>query len=251
MPPINNIEKHINTTKQKKMKKLFTTLMIMLSCQLIKGQTKNYIDQPYLETTATIDTIVKPDIIYLDILLREKDNKNRISVEELEHKMAKTLESIGIELKKQLTLSDLASNFKKYFLKQKDVLKSKAYTLKIYDAQTAGKVLMKLESIGISNVSVDKTEYSKMEKLKLELRSKAVMKAKKQANFLIKPLNQKIGSVLFISDNKYNRNSFGYSVSDEVVIRGYSKKQTELEPVDIEFKPIKIITEVSVKFKIE
>ncbi len=103
MPPINNIEKHINTTKQKKMKKLFTTLMILLSCQLVKGQTKNFIDQPYLETTATIDTIVKPDIIYLDILLREKDNKNRISVEELENKMANTLESIGIELKKQLT----------------------------------------------------------------------------------------------------------------------------------------------------
>ena len=165
--------------------------------------------------------------------------------------MANTLESIGIELKKQLTLSDLASNFKKYFLKQKDVLKSKAYTLKLYDAQTAGKVLIKLESIGISNVSIDKTEYSKMEELKFELRSRAVLKAKKQANFLIKPLNQKISTVLFISDSKYNRNSSSYSVSDEVVIRGYSKKQTELEPVDIEFKPIKIMTEVSVKFKIE
>ena len=232
------------------MNKLFFTLIIF-SCQLVKAQTKNFIDQPYLETTATVDTIVKPDIIYLDILLREKDNKNRISVEELEQKMAKTLESIGIELKKQLTLSDLASNFKKYFLKQKDVLKSKAYTLKVFDAQTAGKVLMKLESIGISNVSIDKTEYSKMEELKLELRFKAVVKAKKQANFLIKPLNQKISTVLFISDSKYNRNSSSYSVSDELVIRGYSKKQTELEPVDIEFKPIKIMTEVSVKFKIE
>ncbi len=90
-----------------------------------------------------------------------------------------------------------------------------------------------------------------MEELKFELRSRAVLKAKKQANFLIKPLNQKISTVLFISDSKYNRNSSSYSVSDEVVIRGYSKKQTELEPVDIEFKPIKIMTEVSVKFKIE
>lgn len=36
-------------------------------CQISNGQTKNFIDQPYVETTAKVDTLIKPDVIYLDI----------------------------------------------------------------------------------------------------------------------------------------------------------------------------------------
>ena len=42
-----------------------------------------------------------------------------------------------------------------------------------------------------------------MEELKLELKSKAVLKAKKQADFLIKPLNQKVTRAIHISDKFY------------------------------------------------
>ena len=216
------------------------------------GQTKNFIDQPYLETTAKVDTLVKPDIIYLDILIREKDERNKISVEELEERMADKLESLGINLQNQLTLSDLSSNFKKYFLKQKDILKSKAYKLKVFDAQTAGKVIVGLEDVGISNVSLDKTEYSKIEELKLNLKSLAVEKAKKQADFLVKPLNQKLTKALFITDKYFQ----GYDYSgelNEIVVMGYSAKRSkeEYKPIEIEFKPIKVETEVTIKFGIE
>src|SRR5690606_31657777 len=101
---------------------------------------------------------------------------------ELENKMANTLKSLGIDLDKQLTLSDLSSNFKKYFLRQKDVLKNKAYSLVVYDAQTAGRAIMALEQIDIANVDFEKTEYSKMEALKLELRSRAIVKAQQQGH---------------------------------------------------------------------
>ena len=233
------------------MNRILLTLGIVLTFHFVNGQTKNFIDQPYLETTAKVDSLVKPDIIYLDILLRENDSRNKISVEELENKMATKLESMGIDLKNQLTLSDLASNFKKYFLKQKDVLKSKAYKLKVFDAQIAGKVLVELEDIGISNVSLDKTEYSKFEEVKLDLKSKAVKKAKKQAEYLIEPLNQKIGGALLIVE-KYNKNYDYDGDLEEVVIVGYSsRKKTEYKPVEIEFKPIKVETEVTIKFKIE
>lgn len=36
-------------------------------CQISNGQTKNFIDQPCVETTAKVDTLIKPDVIYLDI----------------------------------------------------------------------------------------------------------------------------------------------------------------------------------------
>lgn len=234
------------------MKQINLLIGIIFIGNLTFGQSKNFIDQHYLETTAKVDTLIKPDIIYLDILIREKDEKNKISVEELENNMAEKLKILGIDVQKQLILSDLSSNFKKYFIKQKDIMKSKAYKLKVFDAQTAGKVIVGLEDIGISNVSLDKTEYSKIEELKLKLKSKAVAKAKMQAEYLIAPLNQKITKALFITDTYFQ--SYNYNGElDEIVVIGFSGKRMkqDYQPIDIEFKPIKVEAEVSIKFGIE
>lgn len=234
------------------MNRILLILGIILTCQIVNGQTKNYIDQPFLETTAKVDTLIKPDIIYLNILIREKDERNKISVEELESNMIQKLKSLGINTEKQLTLSDLASNFKKYFLKQKEVMKDKAYELKVFDSQTAGRVLVALEDMGISNVNLDRTEYSKIEELKLELKAKAVKKAKVQANFLVSPLNQKITRAIHITDKYYETYNYYRGELQEVVVVGYSSKvKQEYEPPTIEFRPIKVESEVSIKFAIE
>ena len=234
------------------MKRTHLIIGIIFIGNIVFGQTKNFIDQPYLETTAIVDTLIKPDIIYLDILIREKDERNKISVEELEEKMADKLKELGIDLQKQLTLSDLSSNFKKYFLKQKDIMKSKAYKLKVFDAQTAGKVIVGLEDVGISNVSLDKTEYSKIEELKLSLKSLAVAKAKTQAEYLVRPLNQKVTKALFITDKYYQGRDYDGELN-EIVVMGYSAKRSkeEYKPIEIEFKPIKVETEVTIRFGIE
>ena len=227
-----------------------TGIILILSLIVTSGfsQTKNFIDQPYIETRVKVDTLVSPDKIYLNIIISEKDTKGKISVEELENKMATKLVSLGIDLKKQLTLSDLASNFKKYFLKRQDVLKSKRYSLIVYDALTIGKVMVGLEEIGISNIHLYKTEYSKIEALKLTLKTIAVMKAKKQATALLQPLDQKLGNAIYISDvNNYGLQSRAKGIQ---VAYALNKKES-FEPIDIDFQKIKIQSEISIKFKIE
>ena len=152
--------------------------------------------------------------------------------------------------KKQLFLSDVASNFKKYILKGTDVLKDKAYTLLVYDAETAGKVIVGLESIEISNVQLDKTEYSKIEQLKIELKQKAVSKAITQAKFLLEPLNQNLGKAIFISD--LNTSYSNRANAATIQIRAYSSmKETQYDPIDIEFEKINIKSSVTVNFEIE
>ena len=116
------------------MKNLLSIIALYI-VSFVFSQTKNFIDQPYLETSAKADTLVIPDRIYLDILISEKDTKDKKSIEELEILMEEKLKSIGIDTKKQLTLNDLASNFKKYFLKNTDILKTKSYSLIVYDAK--------------------------------------------------------------------------------------------------------------------
>ena len=226
----------------------FALLLTLITFQTY-SQTKNFIDQPYLETTAGVDTLVVPDRIYLSILISEADTKGKISVEELENKMNSQLISLGIDTKKQLSLKDAASNFKNYFLRGKDVLKNKSYTLLVYDALTAGKVIVGLESIDISNIQLLKTEYSKMETLKLQLKQQAVAIAKLQGETILKPLNQNLGKAIFISDMNYN--VYRSSQLDEIVVTGYAKGAKEqFEPINIEFEKIRIESRINITFAI-
>ncbi|WP_424271544.1 SIMPL domain-containing protein [Eudoraea sp.] len=226
----------------------FLIALLLITSLTTYGQSKNFIDQPYLETTARVDTLVIPDRIYLSILITEADTKGKTSVEKLENKMADKLKTIGIDIEKQLTLNDLGSNFKKYFLRKVDVQKDKEYTLLVHDALTAGKVLMGLESIGISNVNLIKTEYSGLEKLKIDLRQKAVRAAKIQAEAMVIPLDQKLGHALFISDlNTGVQNR----MTDRMVRVQMSKEADKDQPIEIEFEKIKIESTVNVKFAIQ
>lgn len=227
------------------MKKTFY-LLSFLTCSLAFGQTKNFIDQPYLETTAKVDSLVTPDQIYLSIYIHEGEDRNRTSLEKQERTMANVLENLGIDLKKQLKVDNLASNYKKYFLKRKNILKSKSYTLEVYDAMTAGKVLIGLESEGISNVRLIKTAYSKIETLKLELKSKAILKAQQQAKALTTPLNQQLGKAIYINDKFYSRPY--YNNMNMMARAEYAMDEALETPIDIEFSKIKVESEISVRF---
>jgi len=234
------------------MKKIGIIALFTLFTSQIYSQSKNFLDKAYIETSAKVDTLIVPDLIYLSILITEKDTKGRISVEELENKMNIKLNSLEIDTEEQLTLSDVSSNFKKYFLKRKDVLKAKSYTLLVYDAKTAGNVIIALEKINISNVYLTKTEYSKMEQLKIELKQKAIIKAKTQAEMMLKPLNQKLGKAIYISDLNSNISNALQGRVAGIRIRGYSSiKAEEYKPINIEFEKIKIESTVLVKFEME
>ena len=230
------------------MNNYFIIMLCIATSFLGHTQSKNFIDQPYLETTAKVDSLVKPDRIYLSILIQEKEDRDRTSVEKQEREMASALEELGIDLKKQLKIEDLASNYKKYFLRKKSVLKSKNYELVVYDGLTASKVLVHLEAKGISNVRLIKTAYSKTEALKLILRSKAILKAQAQANSLVKPLGQALDKAIYISDKYYSNNYYSKTMNRMKV--AYDSDGVVEKPLDLEFSGIKVESEVMVRFSI-
>ena len=225
---------------------LFVILTFSLS---VFAQTKNFIDQPYLETNASADTLVVPDRIYLSILIRELDSKNRQSVEKLENEMRDALSLLGIDIKKQLMLADLDSNFKNYFLKKTGVLKSKSFSLLVYDAVTAGKVIQALENKKIANVNFQKAEVSNLETLKLELRRKAIQSAVLQAETMLQPLDQKLGRALHISDRN---TGIIYGWQNRMSTMEMARVQSDqYEPIAVDFQKVKVSSSVNIKFAIE
>jgi uncharacterized protein YggE len=232
------------------MKNVLLLLAFVSVLQSSWSQTKNFIDQPYLETSAQVDTLVTPDRIFLEIRLQESDTKGKTSLEELERRMAARLDGLGIDLEQQLTVSDLSSDFGKYFLRRQDILKEKVFELLVYDAQTAGRVLYELERTGISNVRLDRTEYAQMEALQETLKARAVRRARRQGSIMADAIGQSLGRALFISDR-------GFSVFNAMKGRAAGVAISADEPESVymalpaDFDKIKVESGVQVKFALE
>lgn len=229
--------------------KVYCLIIFVVLFIQAKSQTKNFIDQPYIEVTGKADSLVTPNEIFIKILLSEKDNKGKTSVEENEIKMVNAFKALGINTEKDLTVRDMESNFKFYFLKRTDIVKSREYVLKVSDAKTAGRVFIALEDLGISNTSIDHVNHSDLENIKNAVRSKAVENAKRKAIALVKPLNQNIGLAIFITDTEAN-NNLNYGRLDEVRITGLDKSKTfnQEQAPPIEFEKIQVNSSVNIKF---
>ncbi|HMJ48726.1 MAG TPA: SIMPL domain-containing protein [Ferruginibacter sp.] len=215
------------------------------------SQTKNFIDQPFIEVNGYADTFVIPNEIFIKIVISERDSKNKISVEETESKMVEGFKKIGINTEKDLTTNDLGSNYRFYFLKNKEVMKIKQYILKVQDAVTASKVFILLEDLDISNTSIDRVNHSEMERFKSMMSARAVENAKAKAVTLTRPLGQMVGPAINIIDHEISstaENSLQGRVAG-LQLRGtstYDKFQGELPK--IEFERIKVSSGVNVKF---
>ena len=233
------------------MKKALLLIIATSFLTHVKGQVKNFIDQPYIETNARVDTSVVPDKITLSIFISEADTKKGQSVEDLEKQMATTLTAIGIDIKKQLSLADLSSNFKKYFLQKKRTEKVKSYFLIVNDAQTAGIVIQAMEKMRISSIDIHKTEFENEDELRIRLKSEALLKAKRQASAMAAAIDQNIGRALLISDLRTETVNLLQGKVAGVRIRGGASRQAEFTSIPIEFEKIKIVSEVTVKFALE
>ena len=65
------------------MKKTIVLAAALLIAAGASAQEKNFLDKPYIEVTGKADMEVTPDEIYVRIVINEKDNKGKVSVEHL------------------------------------------------------------------------------------------------------------------------------------------------------------------------
>jgi uncharacterized protein YggE len=211
------------------------------------AQTKNFLDLPYLEVKGSADTLITPDEIFIKIVLSEKDTKDKIPLEEQERKMVAAFASIGIDTQKDLVIEDMLSNYKYYLLKNKDIIKSKEYELKVSNSATASNVFIRLEDLGISNASIDRVDHSAMESIRNEIRMKAVANAKTIALALTKPLNQTVGSALYIAEINNSSTAGRVRGLNAKVSKFWSDGEDKSPPI-IEFQKIKLTLDVQVDF---
>jgi len=240
--------------KMNEMKKtICLILFVSLGFTAIQAQSgeKNFIDKPYIEVTGKAEMEIVPDQIYMNITINEKDNKGKVVLAQAEKDMISKLKELGIDTKKDLSVKDMSSNFKNYWIKSSEIMTSKEYQLMVSNAQTAGRVMQGLEKIGISNVSIDRVNHSQIEQFRRDVKVKAVKNAKEKAVDMAQAIGQAAGKALYIQEIEYNNYSFvkGRALGLKVQTASLLESNEDAAP-DIEFEKIKLEYSVSAKFEI-
>jgi len=240
------------------MRKIIITLTILISISVCaQNGVKNFIDQNYIEVTGRAELEIIPDQIYLKIFLNEKEFKNKKSIVEIEKAMIEKLTEIGIDTEKNLAIKDFASNFQFYWLGKSDIFVTKEYQLIVHNAPTAGKVFIELEKIGISNITIDKLEHSKIREYRKKVKIDAIKAAKEKASELAIAIDQNIGRALFIEEIENNNFYLSNTLSGKAAglrVRGsrsYGNSFLDSKSLNIEFDKIIIKYSILCKFELK
>ena len=214
-------------------------------------QAQDIHSRPHVDVSGKAEKFVDPDEIILNIVINEKDYSKKTTLENLEKEMIKSLKSIGIDTKKDLTVVDLSSDINHYKFKKNEVKLSKTYRLKTSSAKEATKALIALEKVGISEIDIAQVKCTKIEDYKNETRVLAMKDAHRKAKLLTEAINQPLGKAIYITENDFTNvrtyprlmMSKSNGIMEDAV--------AESEIADISFEKIKIESRVQIKFALE
>jgi uncharacterized protein YggE len=235
------------------MKHLIIGLLLIFSLSVFsQSGEKNFIDQNYIEVTGKAELDIVPDLIYLKIVLSDKDNKSKQSLDEIEKSMISKLTEIGVDINKDLSIKDFASNFKNYWISKSDIVLTKEYQLIVHETKTLQKVFFELQNLGISNLTIDKLDHSKIEKFREDVKNNAIKAAKNKAESLTSTINQTIGKAIYIQelDNQYLTNALSGRVAN-IRVGVYSLKNKDESMPDVEFEKINLQYSILVRFELK
>lgn len=228
------------------MKHLLLATAVFISASLFaQSRDKNFIDQNYIEVTGKAEMEIVPDMIYIKVLLSERDLKNRMTLAEAEQRMMQKLREIGIDVNKDVTIKDFSGRLRSKTF-SKDVALDKDFRILTKDSKTAAKVFSELDKLEISNMSIAELDNSKMDEHRREVKIRAIKVAKSKAEALAEAIGQKIGRALYISEVQTN-----YYPAQSNVTNTVYKQKAEVDFEDINFENLKVDATILVRFDLK
>ena len=203
------------------MKKIIFIAAAILCCTTILPAQEVTLQNPqeYVEVSVKVSKDVVPDEIFINITINEKDNKGKVSVEQQEKEMIRTLGALGIDVKEALTVNDMGSSLKTYALKKDNIFVSKNYILKVSTAAMAADVISALNKLNIARVGIGRVAISAdlEREIKNALLTEAAKKAQENAKILAEAVGSTIGKAIYIQ----NYYSFDSAANGRVMMKSY------------------------------
>ena len=226
-------------------------IFLITTISFAQNGSKNFIDQPFIEVTGTIETEITPNEIYLNIILNEDDKKGKVSIESQENQMISIIRALGIDIDKQFSILDFNGYYERKLFSTNEVTKTKKYQLIVDSGECLGRVYEALDKIDISNISITKTSHTDIENIRRQTKLKALKVAKEKANDYANAIDQTIGKALFIQEQSTDINALnGYA--NGIQVRGYSanyrSESQKIKIQDLNIKSIIVSETVLAKF---
>ena len=197
---------------------------------------------------------IEPNIIYFTISLKEYqlETGSKFQMTELENQLVNSVEKAGID-KENLTVENVYGYNHSWNKKteNKDFMARKQFQLKLENAKKLNAILAKIDPKAIEYARVSQYTHSRLQELNQELQVEAVKNAKAKAEALLQPLGEKVGKVLEVSENQQNFQPVYYKSYQNNRMMSASAKEGAAMESDLDFKNIKLETEIHITFLIQ
>lgn len=202
-----------------------------------------------IEVTGNAEKEITPDEIYVQIVIDENDTKGKVSVDKMEQDMIAALKKIGVDIENDLKIGDMDSDLKKRFLRKDQARTSATYELKVSSAAMLGQAYQAMQDVGVTNLSVIRTDHSKIKEFEKEVRIEAMKNAKEVASTLAEAVGQEVGKAVYIAD--YNRNFVTRSAPMYAKMEMASDQMGGGYQTPLDFRKIKLSYSISAKFELK
>jgi uncharacterized protein len=161
------------------------------------------------------------------------------------------LKEAGID-RKRLELADAGSSIGKIGRRDKDAFREKTYQIKLTSAPELEKFLEKLQPVKVDKADIVRVTHSDLDKIKLELKVKALQAAKSKADYLLKSIGAEVGKPLMVRDWEVEPVQPMMEYQANVMVRDQSMG-AEMAPQEpsIGFRKIKLQSQITAQFEIK
>lgn len=230
--------------------------MVVAGFTAMAQTTTNLAPVKKIEVTGNAEMEIIPDIIYLNISLKEyykdNNNKNKVSIDAVEKQLQQAVIDAGIP-KENFMLDNVYGYNYDWNVRDKkrdpNFLARKQYKLKLTKLDKVNDILSAVDPKGIESVNVSEFTHSKIEEFKKELKIKAMKDAKEKAGYLTAAIGEQVSGILEIYDNESQPSYYPRPMAM------YKSAAMEMDAAgampEIDFKTIKLRSDVRLIFSIK
>jgi len=208
-------------------------------------------EKPYIEVVGSGEMEIIPNEIYIGFTLKERmDGKNKITIESQEADVKKQLQKAGFDLDK-LSLADASADYVTVKRKNKEVLASKNYLMKVATTSEVASVFEVLDNVQALNGDITRVAHSEIEKYRKEVKILAIKAAKEKAGYLLEAIGETVGKPMMIQERESYDDIMPMPRMANMKMAMSADAEFAEEVPEISFQKIKLKYSVFARFEIK
>lgn len=232
------------------MRRRVLAVIVLLSSIALSAQNRSEANINYIEVTGRAEKEYVPDQIYTKVVVSEVDSKGKKNLDKIEKELFKALTTIGVDLKKDITVSDMNSTLEKYLLRKDNIAATREYVIMVKNSNELSQLFEATKKLEITDITITHAKLSNPQEVGRVILKEASEDARLNAEAIAEGLGVKVGSVILVQSYAFSAGQLTLATPMAMT----RSKEISLDSVNYEvpdFKKIKVTHSVTVRFEIQ